>query len=159
MPGIYRVTCSSCDYSVSGVMSSTRVLLTDGTEHICPHPLEMNIAEKKTGETWSALVRQNRIIYRYALFCLCCGELNYYGPRDLATGSDAHHIWNIVHQPSKREAERYKCKACDAQSLYPLCGETGCLLALLNLVGLFRARIRCPKCKRGFVNSDMYAIS
>jgi hypothetical protein len=159
MPGIYRVTCSSCDYSVSGSTSSTRVLLTDGTEHICPHPCERRVAEEKTGETWSTLVSENRIIYRYALFCLSCGELEYYRPRGLVTAGAADHISNIIHQPSKREAEQYSCKRCDAQSLSPLCGESGCLLALFNLVGLFRERVSCPKCKQGFVTSDMYRIS
>jgi len=118
------------------------------------------IAEEKTGKNWPELVRENRIIYRYALFCLSCGELDYYGQHDLASENrSGRHIWSIIHQPSTREAKRYNCRACGAQMLYPLCGQIGCLLALLNLIGLFRDKIKCPKCKSGLLKSEMSAIT
>ena len=160
MPGIYQLACESCDYAVSGIMSLTAVVMDDGSEKICPHPCERMVAEEATGTNWSELARANRLIYRYALVCLACGELDYYGPRDLS--ADAHaggHIWSIVHQPSRSEAAAYACKACGVRQLYPLCGQTGCLLALLQLIRLFREKVLCPKCQKGLLRSEMVAKS
>ena len=74
-------------------MSLTFVVLDDGSEKICPHPCERTIAEEATGKSWSALAQANRLVYRYALVCLACGKLDYYGSRDFsanAQGGRAH---------------------------------------------------------------------
>lgn len=160
MPGIYQMACGSCDYSVQGIMSLTSVVLDDGSEKICPHPLERRTAEGATGKSWSALWHANRLVYRYALVCLACGKLDYYGPRDLSpTVQAGGHIGSIVHQPNKLEASAYSCKACGVKQLYPLCGQTGCLLALLQLFGFFREKVMCPKCQKGLLRIEMVAIS
>ena len=141
-------------------MSLTSVVMDDSSETICPHPCERMIAEDVTGKSWPELVRNNRLVYRYALACLACGELDYYGPRDLQLDGRARgHIGSIVYQPGKSEAAAYSCKACGAQQLYPLCGETGCLLGLLQLFGLFREEVVCPKCQKGLLHSEMIAES
>jgi hypothetical protein len=161
VPGIYRLGCGSCDYAVRGIMSRTTVIMDDGSEKLCPHPCERMIAERATGKKWFELARANRLVYRYALVCLACGELDYYGPRDLSAEVRASgHIWSIVHQPSLSETSEYSCKACAARQVYPLCGERGCLLALFQLFGLFRERrVACPKCQKGSLQSKGVAIS
>jgi hypothetical protein len=160
MPGIYQLACGSCDYAVSGIMSLTAVVLDDGSEKVCPHPCERMVAEEATGTSWSALARANRLVYRSALVCLACGSLDYYGPRDLSGKARAGgHIWSIVHQPSLSEAAAYSCKACAARQLYPLCGQAGCLPGLLQLFGLFRERVVCPRCRKGRLRSEMVGIS
>lgn len=117
-------------------------------------------AEDVTGKSWIELVRTNRVIYRYAFACLVCGELDYYGPRDLSPHVRARgHIGSIVHQPTASEAAAYSCNACGAHQLYPLCGQSGCLLGLLQLVGLFRETVTCPKCRTGLLRSEMIGVS
>ncbi len=160
MPGIYKLTCRSCDYSVRGSLSRTTVVTVDGSEKICPHPCERRIAEETTGTTWAELVRANRIVYRYALVCLSCGALDYYGPRDLAAEArPGSHIGSIVHQPSRAEAAAHSCNACGARRLHPLCGQSGCLIGLLRLLGFFRERVACPKCHNGSLLSRLVATS
>src|SRR5262249_18836319 len=111
MPGIYQLACRSCDYAVSGIMSLTTVVMDDGSETVCPHRRERMTAEEATGTSWSELAQANRLVYRYALVCLACGKLDYYGPRDLLAEPRAGgHIWSIVHQPSLSEAAAYSCK-------------------------------------------------
>jgi len=160
MPGIYQLACGTCDYAVSGIMSMTTVVMADGSVKVCMHPCEETIAQEATGTTWSELVGANRIVYRYALVCLACGKLDYYGPRDLSAKSHTGgHIRSIVHQPSPSEALAYLCKACGARQLYPLCGPTGGLHGLPKLFGLFRERVVCPKCKKGVLRSEIIAKS
>jgi hypothetical protein len=45
------------------------------------------------------------------------------------------------------------------RQLYPLCGQTGCLFALLQLIGLCREKVLCPKCQKGLLRSEMVAKS
>lgn len=161
MPGIYRMACGSCEYEVEGIMSITYVIKDDGSEEICPHPAEGSRAEKATGKSWGELSRANRIVYRYALVCLACGELDYYGPRDSSPGArSGGHIGGIVHQPSSDDAAVHVCRSCGQMRLIPLCGDTGCLLALLELVRLRRKRIHaCPRCNVGALRTELTAIS
>ncbi len=141
-------------------MSLTSVVLNEGAEKICPHPCEVSIAEEATGMRWSELRRANRIRYRFALACLVCGELGYYGPSDLKDDVRAGgHIASIVHQPSPKSAGKFACRSCGHQSLYPICGNTGCLLGILNLFGIARRRVSCPMCSDGGLKSDTYARS
>ena len=160
VPGIYQLACVSCDYSVRGVMSITQVLMDDGSEEICPHPGEWWTAEEATGKSWSELVQADRLIYRYALVCLACGKLDYYGGRDRSVDDQAGgHNWEITHHPSRSEAAAHSCKTCGARQCYPLCGQTGCLLGLLQLFGLLREKVVCQKCRKGLLRSKMVAIS
>lgn len=160
MPGIFRLSCQRCSYAVSGIMSVMTVVLDDGTEKVCPHPCERLDAEEATGGRWSELTRTNRLVYRHALVCLECGELDYYGRRDLtADARAASHVAGIVHQSSRHEASLYTCRACGQRSLYPLCGQTGCLIGLAKLVGLIREQVQCPRCRQGTLRSEIIAIS
>lgn len=153
MPSIYRWACGSCDYSVQGILSHTYVVMDDGSELTCPHPTEVGTAEAATGKHWQELATANRLIYRYALVCLACGHMDYYGPRDLSgQATYGGHIASIVHNPTPGQAAHYTCKTCGVRRLYPLCGSTGCLVGLLKLVGLFRKRLTCPRCHQGVIH-------
>lgn len=160
MPGLYRLYCDSCGYQVKGSMSRTSVVLDGGSEKICGHPGEIRTAEEATGKRWGDLRRGNRIRYRFALACLSCGEMDYYGPsdreEDARTGG---HIASIVHQPSPKSVRVYSCRSCGQHALYPICGGTGCLLGLLNLIGIGSRTVACPRCEKGILKSDLYAIS
>jgi len=131
MPGIYKIYCNSCSYSIESVMSVTVAIADSGSEIICPHPCECSTAEDNTGKSWNELVRNNRIRHRYAFVCLNCGENDFYGPDELTEKAMTFtHIGGIVYQPSVSEAKKYKCRSCGKKSLYPICRQTGCLLTL-----------------------------
>lgn len=165
MPGIYQIACNRCDYSVRSSESLTYVVLEDGSEEICHHPGERPTAERITGKSWQELRESNRLIYRYALICLGCGEFNYYGPRDLSPDVRVGgHITSITHRPPASEAVQYACAACGSHSLCSLGGEPkGCLVFLGEQLGLVRkrekAKVPCPKCKQGALGIEMVAIS
>ena len=161
MPGIYRLKCDSCEYSVQGGMSQTSVVREDGSEEaIGPNPLMFRMAEEATGKSWKELKRTHRIVYRYALTCLSCGKLDYYGPRDIQGDSSGRsHIGSIVyHEPSIREAERYTCRSCGKSVLYPLCGQTSWFPTLWKLIGVGRRKVYCPMCKTGSLSSERLGI-
>lgn len=160
MPDLYILYCDSCDYVVKGVMSQTSVIMNDGSEMVCPHPIERLTAERATGETWCDLQEANRLVYRYALACLSCGKMDYYGPHDLDRGIRADsHIGSIVHRPSLDEAKRYTCRSCGEKALYPICGRTGCLTAILNLFKIPRQTAHCALCKSGVLKSEIFGRS
>jgi hypothetical protein len=161
MPGIYVLKCDRCDFNVGPhITSLTFAVKDDGTEVVCPHPCERWAAEEATGKDWRVLVDEQRLRYRYGLICLNCGEFGYYGPDQLRNPPVGFtDIGNIVHHPSSSEARYYTCNSCGKKALYPVCGDTGCLLGLLNLVGLFRKKTACPRCKDGSISSEMVAIS
>ena len=161
MPGLYTLKCDRCDFHVGPrVMSITLAVKDDGREIICPHPSEVRTAEGATGKKWHDLMREGRILYRYGFVCLACGKFGYYGPDQLhGPARRLTHIGNIVHQPTTNEAKNYTCTSCGKKAMYPLCGDTGCLLAILNLLGLFRKRVACPKCNGGNLRSELVAIS
>lgn len=124
MPGIFRVSCTSCSFMVESVASSTYVALADGQEVICPHPLERHYAEDATGLEWYALVREGRLKYRYAFVCLDCCELVHRGPADLSDSARSpSHLIAITHQPSLEEASAYTCSSCSSSRLFPVSGQ------------------------------------
>lgn len=160
MPGIFEVSCDRCDYRIEAIMSITLVIKDDGTEVICPHPLEYRTAEAETGRAWRDLLREGRIAWRHGFVCLGCGEFGYYGPDQLRKPARGMgHIGNITHQPTPREASEYACRACGGRDMHPLCGDTGCLTTLLELLGRKRPRVACPKCRDGQLTSELVAIS
>lgn len=160
MPGVFRVTCSSCDFVVESIASSTYVALADGREVVCPHPLERRYAEDATGLPWPALVRDGRLKYRYAFVCLACGELVYRGPTDLPESTRAPgHLYAITHQPSLREASSYSCSSCGLARLFPVSGNSGCLASLTRLLLRRDHKPRCPRCSTGVLSTEMFALS
>ena len=162
MPGVYRLVCGGCDYRVEGHMSVTYVVLDDGSEAPCPHPLESPTAERPTGQSWKELAEAGRIVYRYALVCLECGEMDYYGPgpADLSQASRREsHLWSIVRQPTPEEARRHECRACGKSAMYPLCGDTGLLPAVVKIVRRTEESVPCPRCSEGTLRSEMFAKS
>jgi len=156
MPGIFTVQCDKCDYRVGGT-SYLAVIMPDGKEEICPHPIEIQHAEVATMEKWSSLVEQRRIRYRYAMFCRECGAVDYYGtdqPMRLT------HIGNLVRTPSPEEAQGFRCRFCGKDALFPMFWGRGCLLGLVEKMGFLRKiEVTCPKCKTGKLHSEMTAIS
>jgi hypothetical protein len=156
MPGIYEVRCDHCDYKADG-SSYLAVTMPDGTEEICPHPMEIEHAEIVTKEKWSTLMKQGRIRYRHAMFCRECGVVDYYGsdhPRQMT------HLGNPVHTPTRDEATGYRCLSCGKDALFPMIWGRGCLLSLVEKVGLLKKiEVACPKCKTGKLNSGVTAIS
>jgi hypothetical protein len=73
VPGAFHVACETCDFERSASASDALVQLADGSEKICPHPLERRTAEEKTGVSWRHLVSTDRVRYRYAAICGYCG--------------------------------------------------------------------------------------
>jgi len=54
MPGLFEIRCISCGYSAGGQESITVVIMADGSEKTCGHPLEKSDAEEFTGECASS---------------------------------------------------------------------------------------------------------
>lgn len=143
MPGVYEITCSECDLQVKA-LASTWVVMADGTEHLCPHPLERRKAEEATGESFAKLTRDGRVRYKQPLICLACGEHGDYTCAPART-----HVGSIVRGPTPKETKALRCASCGAAALYPIVGSgagLGCLgavaaavLAVLGIRGLFTA--------------------
>src|SRR5687768_7245728 len=109
MPGIYRVSCDSCQFEREAHISVT-VLVLDGREEICPHPIERSTAERLGGQGWRQLVAEDRIRYRYALICRGCGAVEYYGVDQLAAYTTPRNMLKaITHEPSEKEAAAFEC--------------------------------------------------
>lgn len=160
MPGVYRLACGGCDYCVEGHMSLMYVVLDDGAEAPCPHPLESLTAERLTGQTRKELAVAGRIVYRYALACLECGEMDYYGPVDISEAPRRKgHISSIIHQPTLEEARRHECRACGRNAMYPLCGDNGLLRAVAKIIRRTKESVPCPLCSEGTLRSEMFAKS
>jgi hypothetical protein len=163
MPAVIQLRCKRCDYEVSGIKSITIAIKSDGSEAVCPHPLERREAEAATGESWKQLARRGRIRYRYAMACLGCGELDYYG-RDQLGEPQRHwtHIGNIISSVTTREARRYSCEHCGRNQLYPLARdetEGEILREFFNwLRGVPNGPV-CPACHTGRLHAAMVAIS
>jgi hypothetical protein len=156
MPGIFEVRCDSCDYKVGG-SSYMAVVMPDGSEEVCPHPMEFVHAEFVTREKWSTLVRQGRIRYKEAMFCRECGAVDYYGPDH---PERILHVSNLVHISSSGEAQRFHCLSCGKNELSSLVWGRGCLLGLVEKTGLLKKIvISCPKCKKGKLTSEVVAFS
>jgi len=163
MPAIMRLACSQCDFVRQGIQSLTIVIKSDGSEVICPHPLEPTYAEEATGSSWSELRRAGRIRYRLAMVCLGCGDLGYYGPDQLGAGlARATHIGNTVRSVRRREARMHRCRACGQGRLEPLkVDETEWELwgQLWNWVRRKPNGPFCPACHVGQLRSRMTGIS
>lgn len=163
MPAIMRIACSLCDFARGGSQSTTVVLKADGSELICPRPIESMVAEQATGMSWRELRRAGRIRYRYAMVCLGCGELGYYGPDQLGAGPRrATHIGNIVRSVRRREARMHRCRACRRDALEPLMvdeTEWELWVQLWNWVRGKQNGPICPACHLGRLQSQMTAIS
>lgn len=131
MPAIFRLACDSCPYAVEGVTSAIWVIRDDGSEAICPHPLEFLFASEETGRPWDELERNGRLLHRSARVCLECGHLGY------SSGPGA------------------TCSECRGRRLELLGGESGCLGGLLVALGLRRAKVHtCPKCRCGLLRRE-----
>ena len=153
MPPIFTVQCDKCDYKVGG-SSYIAVIMPDGKEEICPHPMESQHAESVTMEKWSVLEKQGRIRYRNAMFCRECGAVDYYCPARLT------HSGNVVRTPSLEEAQELLCRSCGKDALSPMSWKRGCLLGLVERMGIIRKiEITCPKCKTGKLHSELTAWS
>lgn len=163
MPAIMRLGCRRCDFAREGIQAVTIVIKTDGSELICPHPLELMYAEKATGLSWSELRRKGRIRYRCGMVCLACGDLGYYGPDQLGEGAArATHISNTVRSVRRREARKHRCRACGRGDLEPLVvneTERELWVQLWNWVRGKPNGPFCPVCHVGQLRSQMTAIS
>ncbi len=160
MPGLYRLYCDSCTYEIKDGASITIVLVDDGTEKICPHPLERRAAEEATGMQWRELEKANRIRYRFAYACLNCGHKDFYElGGSLRDGVRHDHIYSITYQPTVADANGQACISCGHKELYPICGEGSIISDIKNFVGIKKQPVLCPICKTGALHSEMFAIS
>ena len=163
MPAIMRIACTVCDYAREGSQSLTILIKSDGSELICPHPVESMVAEEATGMSWRELRRARRIRYRQGMVCLGCGELGYYGPDQVGAGPRrATKIGNIVTSVRRREARMHRCRACGRGALEPLMvDETEWELwgQLWNWVRGKPNGPFCPVCHVGQLRSEMTAVS
>ena len=91
MPAVMQLACRRCDFAREGIQAVTIFIKADGSEVICPHPLETRYAEEATGLSWKELKRASRIRYRCGMVCLGCGDLGYYGPVSLEQAQVARH--------------------------------------------------------------------
>jgi hypothetical protein len=109
------------------------------------------------------LTRAGRIRYRYAMVCLNCGDLDYYGPDQLGAGqSRVTHIGNIVRSVRRREARMHHCRACGGDALEPLMVDETELELWVQLWNWVRGKPNgpiCPVCHLGRLRSRMTAIS
>jgi hypothetical protein len=119
------------------------VQLADGTEEVCPHPLERDVAEERTGLPWKRLTAEGRIRYRYAAVCAACGAVEYYEPEQPRRRG---HTWSVVAQPSHRELAHTPCLRCGASALYGIADSD------------LRA-VACPICGRGRLSTKLTARS
>ena len=150
MPLIYELICDHCKHIHSAPESVTYVILEDGSEEMCLHPIESMMAEEKTGKAWSELRNEGRIIYRYPLVCISCGDMNYYGPHDLnVVMPPQSHLRSIIQRPSKRVASLYNCRTCGEKSQEPLGRYAGLTRSILNWIGKKRWLLDCKHCGEG----------
>ena len=158
-----RIACNQCDYARRAIASITVAIKADGSEVVCPHPIEFTRAEEATGLSWRELKRAGRIRYRYAMVCLGCGELDYYGPDQLGTGPrQPTHIGSIVRKIRRREAGMHRCRACGLNTLQPLHLDETEWEILVEFWNWIRGKPNgpiCPSCHLGRLRSDMVAIS
>jgi predicted nucleic-acid-binding Zn-ribbon protein len=144
MPGIFRVSCSHCDFTTSrAIAAETSVQMADGTEEVCPHPLERRIAEERTGLPWKRLTAEGRIRYRYAAVCASCGAVDYYEPEEPGRRGLAR---SIVAQPSHRDFAQTPCVHCGASRLYGIADRD---------IGT----VDCPICGHGRLSTKLTAVS
>jgi hypothetical protein len=162
MPGVFRVSCSSCGFEREGVAAITIVVGNNGSEIECPHPAEVRTAEEATGMEWRELVSQQRIRHRHALVCLDCGRLDYYGPDQLP--ATAHVVaknqsWAATSHMSPKQAKQFSCSGCSNPSLYPLSGNPGCLAWVWALMARSQEQVNCPMCRKGVLRFEIIAVS
>jgi hypothetical protein len=161
MPTIEKVSCNQCDFTTGDFVESiVLVVLDDGSELNCPHPLEVSTAEEATGKTWSELRRAGRMICRDPLLCLACGHLDYYCDRDLTKLSSSPEPGPPPSGSSisRTTAALHPCKACGKHRLLDPNDRDGCLLALLIVLGLRRSKrpkTPCPKCTNGTLRIEL----
>lgn len=142
MPAIYKIQCCECGFSVRGSTSLTVVVMKDGSEQICMHPIEKLDAERLTGEKWASLLRSGRIGCKFALFCRDCGALDYYGYHQNVN-------WTYMGSTVTRSpevAEAHKCRSCGRNRLFPITWKR-------------KEKVLCPNCKTGLLSSDSIGIS
>ena len=147
MPGIFELTCTQCSFVERTSESSTWVTLRDGRQEVCGPPCERRTAEELTGQPWAALVREGRLLYRYAFVCLGCGDVDHYEPPRKVRGG---HIAAIVHHPGADDGAKLRCVKCGQARLSPVQGapaSLGIAVALaLAVMATFGAIAACGKC-------------
>lgn len=137
MPGLYRLSCESCDFSHEALESATFVRLADGAEELLPHPIERRRAKELTGQSWRRLRADGRILYRYAALCANCGTATY-AP---VTKIKGPHSWSITRNPVKEELTE-PCPSCGEPTLCPLTDER-------------LEREACPACGEGRLQVEL----
>jgi hypothetical protein len=102
MASINKLVCDHCDHEHIFISNKTYVILEDGSEKRWPEPGGFSMGGKTfTEETrkWSEFRKKGRIISRYPLVCISCGNMDYYGPHylDVVTPSKSHRLkrWNL----------------------------------------------------------------
>lgn len=145
MPQIIRVSCSDCGYAKEAHIPLTLVVADDGSEHICGHPGERRQAERITQRDWRDLRRDGRILHRYALLCVACGEVDHYQTARPRSPARLGLIRAITFAPKPSDAEGIPCSTCSADSLRPLTGSFN--------------GVSCPICGAGELDNEVVGVS
>jgi hypothetical protein len=135
VPAIYRIECEQCDFRRLASQSATFVLGEDDSWEIVGHPVERLQAERKTGDSWSQLVADGRVAYRYGAICRHCGTVDFYA----VTGQRRGHTRSITWMPRTKEFAESPCSYC---------GHT----ELLAVSDKHMAGMLCPQCQTGEVH-------
>lgn len=160
MPYVYRFKCYGCGYEDSYSEFATFVLLEDGSEKLCMHPIETSMAEKATGLPMSVLRQNGRIINRRPFACLTCGAVDYYGPHDLNLVTlPRNKLGSIVSQHFRSKIKLYKCRSCNQRTLVTLARYSELPGTMMSMVGGRKYILKCDQCKEGEYTLLLGAIS
>jgi predicted RNA-binding Zn-ribbon protein involved in translation (DUF1610 family) len=109
---------------------------------------------------WSEFRKKGRIISRYPLVCISCGNMDYYGPHylDVVTPSKSH-LGSIVNQDSRSVSNLYECRSCGQKSLEPLARYAGFTRYVLSWAGLKRWNLDCKHCGEGKYTPGLASIT
>lgn len=143
MPGIFRLSCDSCDLSALVSESQTYVRTAADDLALVGHPGERRQAERITGERWDALVSNDRIEVRHAAVCSACGRTDFYA---LEKNPRASFLRRITSRPPAERVASVACVGCGKHALIPIY-ETK------------RVTAPCQHCDCGTLRSTVHGMS